>query len=177
MDAEACTRNSFTCPTGTWPRSTRRTMEGDIACGHWTGNAEAWEGKGLVCGWVSASRAPFLKVQGRNVLGKVCVCARFLMRVGTPPSLFANVSAGVRLVRWSFWRLGARPVRASAARFMPTVSRQAVEGTSKVSEGLHRATFKAFNPAVPRARVVSARVETSCTRLELESLAGLLEVR
>ena len=50
-------------------------MEGDIACGHWTGNAEAWEGKGLVCGWVSASRAPFLKVQGRNVLGKVCVCS------------------------------------------------------------------------------------------------------
>jgi hypothetical protein len=32
---------------------------------------------------------------------------------------------GVRLVRWSFWRLGAGPVRRTpervAARFMPTV--------------------------------------------------------
>ena len=127
--------------------------------------------------WVGVCEQSAFLEGPRKECAREGVCARFLMRVGTPPSLFANVSAGMRLVRWSFWRLGARPVRASAARFMPTVSRQAVEGTSKVSEGLHRATFKAFNPAVPRARVVCARVETSCTRLELESLAGLLEVR
>ena len=61
----------------TWPRSTRRTMEGGIDC--------VWSGRVGTCGRVFASGARFWKDQGRRCSGKGPgkERARFVTRVGT----------------------------------------------------------------------------------------------
>ena len=61
----------------TWPRSTRRTMEGGIVCVDWAAVG--------TCGRVFASGARFWKDQGRRCSGKGPgkERARFLTRVGT----------------------------------------------------------------------------------------------
>ena len=68
-------------------------------------------------------------------------CSMSLLREGSMRRQTWHILGwpGVRLVRWSFWRLGACSVRAAAAaRFMPTVSSRQL----RLQQGWHEAPQK-----------------------------------